>query len=83
MTKAKKMTGKVETTKLYTAEQAARILKISARRVRKLCSEGRLGRRFGGRAYMITAEELEEFKKIPREVGNPMFKKDNPRKRRR
>ena len=32
-----------------------------------------LGKRFGGKSFMITQEELDAFKKIPRVAGNPGF----------
>jgi excisionase family DNA binding protein len=54
-----------------TVAQAAEHLGISMRRVSKLCLEGRLGKRFGGKVYLISRQELEAFSKIPRRPGPP------------
>lgn len=56
---------------LFTVKEAADFLKLSERRVRKLCSTGRLGERFGQRSYMIHRDQLTEFAKVERRVGAP------------
>lgn len=53
-----------------SVEDAAIELGITPQRVRVMCREGRLGTRLG-RNYVITAEELERFKAMPREKGRP------------
>lgn len=53
-----------------TTEEVANELGLSVVRVREFCQDGRLGRRVG-RQWIITREELEEFKTIPRKPGNP------------
>ncbi len=49
---------------------AARELGITKNQVRNLCRQGRLGSYIFNR-FLITREELESFKKIPRPVGRP------------
>ena len=63
---------------LFTVKEAADFLKLSERRVRKLCSTGRLGERFGQRSYMIHRDQLTEFAKVERRVGAP---RQNPANR--
>ena len=53
-----------------TVEEAAQELELKPERVRAFCREGRLGRRVG-RQWVITREELEAFKQIPRPPGRP------------
>lgn len=55
---------------LLTAKQVAIELDISHSLVRRYCREGRLGQKIGGR-YIITSDDLEKFKQIPRKVGKP------------
>src|SRR5262245_36564375 len=52
-----------------TVPQVAKELGISARRAQQFCQEGRLGRRVGPKHYVISREELDEFKKLPRKPG--------------
>lgn len=59
---------------LYTPEQAADLLSISAALVRRYCRQGRLGQQVGGR-WLIAPEDLERFKSEPRKSGNPNFAK--------
>lgn len=67
--------------KLLSAEQAAGILGISARLVRRYCAEGRLGTRVGN-SYVITEAEARAFARRARPVGNPNFQpKRKPRKK--
>lgn len=61
---------------LLTPKQAAEILGLSLSRVHKLAAAGRLGFKVGGRV-LITRSELAEFKKLPRPVGNPNFKRES------
>ena len=55
--------------RFLTVEEAAKELGKSDRWVSKLCKDGRLGQRFGGKVWMITEPELQEFLKIPRPRG--------------
>ena len=50
--------------KLFDTKTAAKRLKVSERRVRVFCEEGRLGMRLGGR-WVITETELRAFKPNP------------------
>lgn len=58
------------TEKLYTTGQVARILRVTERQVRKLCRQGRLGRKLG-HYYVIGERELRMFRSVPRPVGRP------------
>ena len=60
----------VANTNLLTTAEAAAELGVTAVRVRQLCQEGRLGEEFGDR-WVITREEIERFKQIPRINGRP------------
>ena len=51
-------------TKLFDTKTAAERLKVSERRVRVFCEEGRLGMRLGGR-WVMTDAELRLFKPHP------------------
>lgn len=56
-------------TTTYSADEAAKILNVDGSYIRQLCRAGRLGQqipRNGGRAWTITAEELETFRNEPR-----------------
>jgi excisionase family DNA binding protein len=63
--------------RMMSVAEAAEELGLSVRRVRDLCRQSRLGHQVG-RAYVITAEELREFKKKPRRPGRP--RESKPRK---
>ena len=63
--------AKISQTPVYTVEQAAEYLGLTARAVRFYCAQGRLGCRIGPRLFVITQQELEEFAAKPRPVGNP------------
>ena len=56
--------------KPLTIDQAAKKLKVTPRRVRDFCREGRIGTRFGG-CWMIDPDELKQFMKLPRKAGRP------------
>jgi excisionase family DNA binding protein len=43
---------------LYTVTEAAEVLGLSVSRVRKLCADGRMGRKVGS-TWIITAAEIE------------------------
>lgn len=60
----------VSTLELMTPEQAAKELGVSADRVRQFCKEGRIGQKVGGR-WVIPADEVKMFQKIPRGTGRP------------
>lgn len=52
--------------------QTSKVLGVTERWVRKLCIDGRLGRKLTS-SYIISREELLEFLKVERKVGNPDF----------
>ena len=60
--------------KFLSTIEAAELLNLSDRTVSKYCKEGRLGTRVGWQ-YIITDTELALFKKVPRQRGNPNWKK--------
>lgn len=51
-----------------TVDEAAERLGLTPQRVRQFCRDGRLGQRVG-RQWIITEEELEHFRSIPRLPG--------------
>ena len=55
---------------MYSATQAATILRISNRRVRQLAEIGKIGRRVGCR-WKFTEAEVEEFQKT-RKPARPL-----------
>ncbi len=55
---------------LLTVQEVAKELNRSEHRVREYFREGRLGKKIG-RQWLVTREELEVFKKIPRKRGAP------------
>jgi excisionase family DNA binding protein len=57
-------------TKRYTTTEAAEVLGISARLVKRYCKEGRLGEKIG-RDYSITEAQLKRFRDKPRSPGRP------------
>ena len=54
--------------KLFTPEQAAALLHISPRLVRRYCAQGRLGQRVG-KHWVIRERELNSFSILPRPRG--------------
>jgi transcriptional regulator with XRE-family HTH domain len=56
---------------LLTVPQAAEILGLTARRVSKLCKDGRIGKRVGEKIYLILGRELKAFMAMPRPPGRP------------
>lgn len=50
--------------------QAAVELNVSEERVRKLCQQGRFGRKIAG-VWIITRSELDEYKRGRRGPGRP------------
>lgn len=60
----------MSTMNVLTTAQAARKLGVCEQRVRKLCAEGRIGQKVADR-WIIPADELEQFKRIPRNPGKP------------
>ena len=55
---------------LLTVKEAAKELGVSGRRVLQFCKSGRLGKQYGWQ-WLITREELEAFKNLPRPQGRP------------
>ncbi len=55
---------------LLSVKKVAKELGVSENRVREFCQEGRLGEKVG-RQWIITRDELEAFKLIPRRRGAP------------
>lgn len=61
---------------LLSAEEAAAELGISAQMVRKYAREGRIASEVVGvRTYVFARKAINDFKKVPRKVGNPAFQK--------
>jgi excisionase family DNA binding protein len=56
--------------KILSPQEAARRLGLSLSRIHQFCRKGRLGQRVGG-VYVISADELREFSKKPRDPGRP------------
>lgn len=59
----------IEPGREYSTETGAKLIKISSRRLRGFCKEGRLGRRQVAGGYVITGAELIAFAKTPRPTG--------------
>lgn len=55
---------------LLTPEQAAELLKLQPRMVRRYCQRGQLGQKIGGR-YLITPEQVEEFRETKPKPRGP------------
>lgn len=60
----------MSTMPLVSVEEAAAKLKVSIRRVQKLCEDGRIGQKVGN-IYVIPEDELRAFSKVPRKPGRP------------
>lgn len=58
-----------------TVREAAESLGVSGGRVRQFLLEGRLDGQKFGISWMIEREEVERFKQIDRDPGNPNFGK--------
>ncbi len=63
------------TEKIYTATEAARALKLELSLVCRYCRLGRIKARKYGSAWVISQSALDSFKSVPRERGNPTFKR--------
>lgn len=59
---------------LYSPAEAAEFLGLSEVRVRQFCMSRRLGQKVG-RQWVIPADELHQFAKIPRKEGKPGHQK--------
>ena len=57
-------------TKLLSADEAAELLNVSARRVRQFAEQGRLGMRVGG-TWVFEFNEVKRFAAIERRRGRP------------
>jgi excisionase family DNA binding protein len=61
---------------MTTVAEAAKILDVSPRRVLQFIREKRLrAQQVNSRMYLLDIADVKEFRKQPRETGNPMFKK--------
>ena len=60
---------------LLSVAEVAKRLRLSERRVRQLCEDGRLGRRVGGRVWVVSEREVVRFEAIPRRPGRPRASK--------
>jgi excisionase family DNA binding protein len=60
---------------MYNATEAARYLGISDSLVRRYCRAGEISALRFGRNWAIKKRELDRFKKTPRPVGNPNFRR--------
>ena len=56
---------------LLSVAEVAKRLRLSERRVRQLCEDGRLGRRVGGRVWVVSEREVVRFEAISRRPGRP------------
>jgi excisionase family DNA binding protein len=74
MTIQKQTSYHINDTKLYTADEVAKLLNVNPSLIRRYCRQGRLGRYMYGR-WLISPDELARFKAKPRKVGNPTFGK--------
>ena len=55
---------------MTTVKDAAKILKVSVRRVHDFIAEGRLrAERITPRLYLLDLKDIEKFAKIPRKTG--------------
>lgn len=63
----------MSTIEFLSVTEAAKMLKLSDSRVRRLCREKRLGQQVGN-GYVISKDELRQFQKIERPAGNPGFR---------
>jgi hypothetical protein len=68
--------------KLLSVPQAARILKLDQRMVRRRCEQAGIGLKVSSRLRLLTRADLVRIKQAKRPVGNPNFLKPK-RKRRR
>ena len=71
------MTVATEIPNLFTTDEAADYLGLDRSLIARYCRQGRLEGRKAGRDWVITKSALDAFKKIPREPGNPDFKRHN------
>jgi excisionase family DNA binding protein len=62
---------------ILSVDDVAERLKVSSRFVRRLCQTGRIGKALGGR-YVISEDELREFKKNRRGPGRPRSNSVSP-----
>lgn len=60
---------------IFTSAEAAHYLNIDQSLVCRYCRDGRLIGEKVGRDWIIRKSALDEFKRVPREPGNPTFKK--------
>ena len=60
---------------LLTAEEAAKILGVNQKRVRRLSSQGILGRTQDGRRLYITEKSVHEYMRYDRKPGRPFNQK--------
>lgn len=61
--------------RMILTNEAAAILKVTPIRVRQLINEGRLRAEIWGGRYVLDRDEVEQFAKVDRPVGNPAWKK--------
>lgn len=71
--------ARANSTGIFGATAAAATLKISSRRVRVLCEQGRLGHKGpNGVAYVITPQEIEAYAKVRKGAGRPRKSNEQP-----
>tara|TARA_R110002012_G_C11539366_1_gene601285 strand:+ start:746 stop:1000 length:255 start_codon:yes stop_codon:yes gene_type:complete len=58
-------------TKFAPMEVAAKYLGVSVRQARHLCANGHIGEKYGHRTWIITRDELIEFKPRKPKLGRP------------
>jgi excisionase family DNA binding protein len=57
-----------------SADEAAKLLKVSAERVKQFCREGRLAAKRSGRDWIICRAAAVAFSKVSRSAGPPVTK---------
>lgn len=60
---------------IYTSSEAASYLGIDQSLVCRYCREGRIAAEKVGRDWIIKKPALDAFRKVPREPGNPSFRR--------
>lgn len=61
---------------MATVSEAAKVLDVSPRRVLQFIRDKRLkAQRVTPRLYLVDMEDVKRFKRMPRVVGNPAFRK--------
>jgi len=68
------MDANVSPSQYVTMQVAARYLGVSVRQARHLCKNGHIGIKYGQRTWIITRDEIIEFKPKKPALGRPRKK---------